>query len=74
MGPIRTNNQMGLLRLGETLSSPTRPKLRTPPDSCPRCENKVLRHYVGSPEVTCICCGWEDTLEPPVGPNGLLWR
>lgn len=66
-------NGTGLRGLGDSLGSML-PLLKQIPETCLRCENPVLTHYEGSPEVNCIRCGWEGLLEPPVGPNGPLWR
>lgn len=69
----RRSNQMGLNHLGEGLD-PVRPALRGVPDACPRCGNPCLRHYAGTPEVSCLPCGWEAILEPPRTAQGPAWR
>lgn len=58
---------MGLTNLGEELK-PVAPTLRVIPEHCPKCSNECMRHYQGSPEVTCMICGYEGFLEP-IGKN-----
>lgn len=37
----------------------------SPPEACPKCQNRCLRHYEGAPEVGCMLCGYEFTIITP---------